>query len=236
MEEVSVLKIRIKFAKQGSAKFIGHLDVMRYFQKVMRKAEVDIRYSEGFNPHQIMSFAAPLGVGLTSTGEYVDIEVLSSDSSTEMLRRMNDAMVEGFEALSFKKLEDNAGNAMSIVGIADYEVSFREGYEPDDFQQFKSGFESYLSQAELVITKKTKKGEKQVDIRPMVKEFRFNGDGSIFLKLATGSAANLKPELLMDAYYQSIGQERKEFALLVERKELYMEDGKSLDEVGCNIE
>ena len=54
------MKIRIKFQKQGTVRFIGHLDVMRYFQKVMRRAEVDIRYSEGFSPHQIMSFASPL--------------------------------------------------------------------------------------------------------------------------------------------------------------------------------
>ena len=57
------MKIRIKFSKQGAMKFIGHLDTMRYFQKAMRRADVDIRYSEGFSPHQIMSFAAPLGVG-----------------------------------------------------------------------------------------------------------------------------------------------------------------------------
>ncbi len=69
------MKIRIKFSKQGNMRFIGHLDIMRYFQKAMRRADVDIRYSEGFSPHQIMSFAAPLGVGLTGSGEYLDIEV-----------------------------------------------------------------------------------------------------------------------------------------------------------------
>ena len=68
------MKIRIKFRKWGVMKFIGHLDMMRYFQKVMRRADVDIRYSEGFSPHQIMSFAAPLGVGITSDGEYLDID------------------------------------------------------------------------------------------------------------------------------------------------------------------
>ena len=88
MGEVCVLKIRIKFAKEGNMKFIGHLDMMRYFQKVMRRAGVNIRYSEGFSPHQIMSFAAPLGVGVTSRGEYMDIEVQSTDSSKEMMKRI----------------------------------------------------------------------------------------------------------------------------------------------------
>ena len=68
------MKIRIKFRKWGVMKFIGHLDMMRYFQKAVRRAKIDIRYSEGYSPHQIMSFAAPLGVGITSDGEYFDIE------------------------------------------------------------------------------------------------------------------------------------------------------------------
>ena len=109
------MKIRIKFSKQGNMKFIGHLDIMRYFQKAMRRAEVNIRYSEGFSPHQIMSFAAPLGVGLTGSGEYLDIEVLSTESSCEMTRRLNEVMVEGMEVLSYKKLPDDAANAMSLV-------------------------------------------------------------------------------------------------------------------------
>ena len=84
------MKIRIKFQKQGTVRFIGHLDVMRYFQKVMRRAEVDIRYSEGFSPHQIMSFASPLSVGLISHAEYVDIDVNSSGNSNGMVRRLNE--------------------------------------------------------------------------------------------------------------------------------------------------
>lgn len=79
------MKIRIRFRKYGVMKFIGHLDVMRYFQKAMRRAHIDICYSEGFSPHQIMSFAAPLGVGITSDGEYMDIEVHTSASTEESL-------------------------------------------------------------------------------------------------------------------------------------------------------
>lgn len=87
------MKIRIKFRKYGVMKFIGHLDMMRYFQKAMRRAEIDIAYSEGFSPHQIMSFAAPLGVGITSDGEYLDIEVHSTRSSSESVKALNDTMV-----------------------------------------------------------------------------------------------------------------------------------------------
>ena len=75
-------------------KFIGHLDIMRYFQKAMRRADIDICYSEGFSPHQIMSFAAPLGVGITSDGEYLDIEVHESKSTKEAMADLNATMVD----------------------------------------------------------------------------------------------------------------------------------------------
>jgi len=75
MEEVFVLKARIKFRKYGVMKFIGHLDIMRFFQKVMRRADIPIAFTGGYSPHMIMSFANPLGVGLTSDGEYFDIEL-----------------------------------------------------------------------------------------------------------------------------------------------------------------
>lgn len=102
------MKIRIKFRKYGVMKFIGHLDMMRYFQKAMRRAEIDIAYSEGFSPHQIMSFAAPLGVGITSDGEYLDIEVHSTRNSIESVKALNDTMVEGVEIVSYRMLPEHA--------------------------------------------------------------------------------------------------------------------------------
>ena len=223
------MKIRIKFSKQGNMKFIGHLDVMRYFQKVMRRADVDIRYSEGFSPHQIMSFAAPLGVGLTGSGEYLDIEVLSTDSSAEMVRRMNLAMVEGMEVLSYKKLPDDAGNAMSLVAACDYTVRMRDGYAEAmglTDVSFMSGLVSFIETGDLQITKKTKKGEKEMDLRPYIYEHSLTDDGrGVFLKLSSGSAANIKPELLLEAYCKSLGQEFPAFGFLINREEVYADAG-----------
>ena len=123
------MKIRIKFRKWGVMKFIGHLDMMRYFQKAVRRANIDIKYSEGYSPHQIMSFAAPLGVGITSDGEYFDIEVESTRSSKESIEAFNATMVDGVEVISYVKLPDHAKTAMSIVAAADYQLSYKEGYE-----------------------------------------------------------------------------------------------------------
>lgn len=214
------MKIRIKFAKSGSMKFIGHLDVMRFFQKVMRRADVDICYSGGFSPHQIMSFASPLGLGVTSEGEYLDIEVNSTGTSKDMIERMNRATVEGIEILSYRKLEDSAKNAMSIVAAADYRLCFREGYEPDDLERFFEKLEAFLQQKEIVILKKTKKSQREVDIRPMVYSFAIK-DYGIYMQVATGSVQNLKPELVLQAFYEAEGMLWDELTFQVHRIQTY---------------
>ena len=176
------MKIRIKFSKQGNMRFIGHLDIMRYFQKVMRRADVNIRYSEGFSPHQIMSFAAPLGVGLTGSGEYLDIEVLSTDSSAEMVRRMNATMAEGMEIISYKLLPDDAVNAMSLVAACDYTIRLRDGYAEKlgmSRAAFMSGLVAYIENGNLEIVKKTKKGERLVDLKPLIFEYAVTEDGEV---------------------------------------------------------
>ena len=130
-------------------KFIGHLDMVRYFQKVMRRADVDVCYSEGFSPHQKMSFAAPLSVGIISKGEYFDLEVNSTDSSEKMLERLNNQNVEGVEILSYKLLKDSDKKAMSIVAAADYFV-YTNLFS-------KEMVEKFYNQKEITILKKTKR-------------------------------------------------------------------------------
>ena len=97
------MKLRVKFSKTGHMKFIGHLDLMRFFQKAIRRSKIDIKYSEGFSPHQIMSFAAPLGLGIESFGEYMDIELVSDEISDSELKNiensLNLCMCEGLRIL-----------------------------------------------------------------------------------------------------------------------------------------
>ncbi len=108
------MKIRIKFRKYGLMKFVGHLDLMRFFQKAIRRCGIDICYTKGFSPHQIMSFAAPLGLGLTSDGEYLDIEVHASASSEASIAALNREMVEGMEITGYVQLDDKAKPATGI--------------------------------------------------------------------------------------------------------------------------
>lgn len=217
------MKIRIKFSKQGVMRFIGHLDIMRYFQKAMRRAHIDIAFTEGFSPHMIMSFAAPLGVGLTSDGEYMDIEIRTPVSSENAIRQLNEVMVEGMKVLSFRQIEEGkAGKAMSLVAAADYTVSFRLGYEPEG--DWQSKLEEFIQKDSILVLKKTKKSEVETDIRPMIYQLSVKDD-KVHMTLATGSAANLKPELVMSAFLKSEGLDLDPFALSVNRDEVYADIG-----------
>lgn len=240
------MKIRIKFRKFGVMKFIGHLDIMRYFQKAMRRADIDIAYSEGFSPHQIMSFAAPLGVGIISEGEYLDIEVHSSKSSLESVTALNDTMVDGVEVVSFTKLSDDAKTAMAIVAAADYEVSYKEGYEvAGTIDELKVKVkEFYELPKEILITKKTKKSEKVMDLKNLIYDFEIRELDSkpvYYLMVCTGSTDNVKPELVLEAFYQFLGKEYNELAFQIHRIDVYAKDEAvdqfiSLGEMGENIE
>lgn len=239
------MKIRIKFRKYGVMKFIGHLDIMRYFQKAMRRGGIDIAYSEGFSPHQIMSFAAPLGVGIVSDGEYLDIEVNSTRSSAESVSLLNQAMVEGVDVVSYIKLPEHAKTAMSIVAAADYYIYYKEPSEQtltlEELQEKVHAF--YEEPEEILITKKTKKSEKVMDLKQLIYDFKVverEGVPCFYMKVCTGSTDNVKPELVLEAFYQFIGQEYPGMALQIHRIDVYAttEDGSfiSLGEMGENIE
>ncbi len=222
MEEVYVLKARIKFRKYGAMKFIGHLDIMRFFQKVMRRADIPIAFTGGYSPHMIMSFANPLGVGVTSDGEYFDIELAEEVDMTAAVARMNQVMVEGIEVVNMVAISDEKKRTgMSIVAAADYLSTVRKGSFPSDWKEKANEF---LEQDQIRILKKTKKSEKEVDIKPMIYKFGVRDD-SVFMQVATGSVENLKPEVVMQAFAQYLGVDNDTLVFAHHRLEVYANAG-----------
>lgn len=214
------MKLRIKFSKEGSMIFVGHLDLMRYFQKAMRRAFIDITYTSGFSPHPVMSFAAPLGVGLYSNGEYMDIEVDSAESSDSVKGMLNAVMAEGITILDVKRLPDGAGNAMASVAAASYTVQFRKGYEPE-FDIFDY-LDTFLSQSCIQMIKRTKKGEKELDLKPFIFQLTGNRDHhSIYMMVDASSSGNIKPTMVMSAIYEFIGYKTGEFDFIITREDTF---------------
>ena len=120
------MNVRIRFSKKGPLVYIGHLDVMRYFQKLIRRAQIPVAYSEGFSPHQLLSFTPPLPLGMESLGEYADVRLTRSVPTKEALRRLREQSVDDIEIMSFRLLPDKVENAMASVRAARYEVIIPE--------------------------------------------------------------------------------------------------------------
>lgn len=238
------MKARIKFRKYGVMKFIGHLDVMRYFQKAMRRADIPIAFTEGYSPHMIMSFAQPLGVGVTSDGEYLDIELTESISSEKAVKQLQNVMVEGIDVVSFREIPvDKKCSGMTIVAAADYKVSLAQTWKAREEkkalpQEWAAKIEAFMNEPQIVVMKKTKRSEREVDIKPMIYKMCAKDD-SIYLFLSTGSEQNLKPDLVMETFLRYLGEEPEDHPFHIHRLEVYAKDGKggyvSLENLGTEI-
>lgn len=227
------MKIRMKFSKNGPIKFIGHLDVMRYFQKAIRRAEIDIAYSQGFSPHQIMSFAQPLGVGVESNGEYVDVELNTAVSSKDVMDKLNAVMNEGIKIESVKRLPEGAMNAMASVAASKYFISFKEGY--DLGVDFVSQCKKMYQKEHIFIVKKTKKSEIEMDLKPAIYEMNVT-EGGLMIFVDSSSSGNIKPNLFLEEVCRENGVEYNPLAFATRRIDMFtrLDDGKliPMDEVG----
>lgn len=233
------MKVRIKFSKHGPIKFIGHLDVMRYFQKAMRRSEIDIAYTTGFSPHQIMSFAAPLGVGLESNGEYMDVELNSMVSSADVVDRLNAVGADGIRVLSAKVLPENAGNAMASVAAADYTIRFREGRAPKF--NYKDALADFYAKDRILVTKETKKNTLEVDLKPGIYKLEIRED-AIYMLVDASSSGNIKPAMVIDAFMAANNENLPENAYTITREDTYLNAGTAenpvfepLDQIGSII-
>ncbi len=231
-------KLRIKFNKYAHMIFIGHLDLMRYFQKAMRRAGIDISYSAGFSPHQIMSFAQPLGVGIYSNGEYMDISVESLTSSQQAMDALNSVMAEGVDILSVTLLPEGAVNSMASIAAASYTVRFREGHEPS-FDP-ADVISSFYAQPTILFEKETKKGTRELDLKEHIFALSYDPEQkAVSMLLDASSGGNIKPSLVMERIYAFADKAPGEFDFLITREDMFTDLSKddtplyvSLGEIG----
>lgn len=217
------MKVRIKFSKYGALRFIGHLDVMRYFQKAIRRSGIDIAYSEGFSPHQIMSFAAPLSVGHSSEGEYFDIEVNSFTDEEDVRERLSAVMVEGIDILKVQLLPEGEGNAMAQVAAASYLVTFRKKEElPAGWQERLMAF---YARENIPVIKQTKKSEKKINLKENIFDLKIREGDAVYLLLNAGSGENIKPSFVLDCFFKTMDYELPEHGLMIHRMETFKNAG-----------
>lgn len=243
------IKLCIKFSKTGSMKFISHLDLMRYVQKALRRAGIDVAYSKGYNPHQILSFASPLGLGDTSEGDYLDLQVQSIEDTQKFLELINQQMNKEIRFLTVREKKKKEKPSMALVIAADYCINLRK-----DYRLPMEKFAEFIEQKEIWILKKSKRTEKEVNICPMIFEWAVNIEDFqnkqtekketvcpmqriweeelmpvCYLRLSCGSSNNLKPDLVMEAFCQWLQIEYQPTAFQIHRLETYADISKEDD-------
>lgn len=196
------MKVRylIKFTKDADIKFVSHLDLMRTIQRVVRRAELPVEYSKGFNPHMALSLAQPLSVGVYSEGDYLDMNLIEDMDEVEVRDVLNKFSATGIKFLEVSKspvIENvkRLPQAMALIDGASYLIKIKY----DDISKVIEEVNNLFAKKELMVLKKSKKGEKMVDIKPLIKEIKYwIKDNCLVVNtlISCGSRENLSADLL----------------------------------------
>lgn len=185
-------KVRIALSKGEAVRYTSHLDTMRMLIRAIRRADLPIAYTNGFNKHPILSFLLPLPLGITSDFEPVDLSFEGEICFAEIQEKLSAVLPNGFSVVSI----GTPGCPVNEVFGATYEIQlfFDESVDTSLLPEL------LLSQAPLLTEKKSKKGMRKVDVRPLLFDFSWSEHTkTLTTTLACGTEQNLNPGLLLQA-------------------------------------
>lgn len=186
--------IRLKYSKLGEMAFVSHLDFLKIFIRSLRRANVNMKYSQGFHPHPKISFSPALSLGVESICEFVDIETEYDYVESDIIERVNNALPLGIKILD-AKIIDKIGGVSNISNFSEYEIKIEGDY---DINSINSVIGNILSKDEIIIKKKNKKG-KYVDLNVRERIYSIKIiDGTINAILLNSVNGALKPVELID--------------------------------------
>ena len=185
------MRALIRFGKQPRLRFISHLDLQRFFQRAVNRTGLPIAYTQGFNPHPVMSFGSALALGWTSEYEVIDIRLSAPMGRKRTEEAMRAALPEDLPVLEARMVEDRHPAPMAQVVMSDYRVTFE-----DDATTLIGQIPAFLCRESVPAIKKTKSGEKTIDARPMVARLCPLENG-FEARLMLTEQSSLKPDLLI---------------------------------------
>ena len=194
--------IVIKFEKTGGVAYIAHLDLMRSFTLALRRANIEVKYSEGFNPHILIFFSSPLSVGLQSRAEYVCIETL--ESAKDVIKKLSATLPQGIGIISAEKRDINP-NYAAILAAAEYEIELDSAANLKQALQDIMASDSYSMEFTKLI-KNDRRGRsetKEKDIRNRI--LQLTGSGKKYKMLLLCGNFNLRPDKLLENILKTQG-------------------------------
>ncbi|MCM1990726.1 TIGR03936 family radical SAM-associated protein [Oceanirhabdus seepicola] len=226
------MRYLIKYTKEDKLKFLAHLDLMKTIQRLIRRSEIYVAFSQGYNPHIIMSIAQPLSVGMSSKGEYLDLVLEEEMDEKDLVERLNEVTVGGIKFLNACKVitEKKAPQAMALIDAARYGIKLK----CTDSKKAEESLKELMKKESFVTLKKSKKGLKEADIKPLIKDLKFwpMEDSLILNALVNcGSRSNLSANLLGEYISKNIEGVDAEAFVYVERNEMYADKDGTLVEL-----
>jgi radical SAM-linked protein len=209
--------VRVKYCKDGPIKYISHLNLARVFTRALRRANIPVVISGGFNPRFRISFGPPLPLGISSTSEYLDIRLKEEVKVEELTERLNLVLPQGLKILQAKTIPSSADSLVKIIDRASYVITLKineklldsaaknqENELKELEQEIEKNNKRFLNLDEITIEKQTKKGIKRVDIRPSILDIKVQKFKSPILKLSLeiriGQQGNLNPRYVARAW------------------------------------
>ena len=203
IEGIPVYDVRAFYKKFDRAKYISHLDLYRTIQRSFQRAKLPIWYTQGFNPHIYLNFALPIALGYEGVNESFDFRLTADIPFDEVKERLNAAMPVGIEVIEVitpvRKPND--------IERADYELLISS---PDaGTEVLFEKLQNFLGKEVIETVKRTKKGPKTVDLKPMIFKYDISHDEKVKLNitLPAGISLNINPTLLTDAFATDSGIE-----------------------------
>ncbi|MDK2894313.1 MAG: hypothetical protein PWQ98_438 [Moorella sp. (in: firmicutes)] len=190
------MRLRIKYSKGGQAVFLGHLEMLRLWQRAMRRAGLPLAYSHGFNPHPRLAFGPALAVGIESLAEYLDMELTAPLDPVEVKERLQAELPAGLEILLVFAISDQAPALTAIINTAAYRVAWEEPPDPKILQEKA---ETFLSQQVVRVSRPGKEGARVKDIRPGVFQLAVKPGATLEMLLECSSRGVVRPEEVVGA-------------------------------------
>ena len=233
-QEEKNIRYLIKYTKESNIKFIAHLDLMRTAQKIVRRAKLPVKYSKGFNPHMAMSIAQPLAVGMYSAGEYMDLVFVEEVDEKEIIDRLNACTASGIKFISAKKIvnvvnQKKVPQAMALF----YEYRYTIKIKYDDTSNLENEIKNLLNKEMWKALKKSKKTEKEIDIKALVYDFKYwIKDNFLILNvlLQSGSREHLSAEFFTD-YIKNNTTKASDYFVDIKREEMYYNKNGKLEPI-----
>lgn len=210
------MKMIVVFEKSPRLRHIGHLDLMRAMQRALRRSDLPLRFSQGFNPHIILTFASPLSVGFSGEREVMEVPLEKPVSEKEFMEKLSAALPEGTPCVSVRAVDDTHPAPMALLSAASYKMVLT-----GDIEKIKASLPAFIARDAIPAIRKTKTGEKPCDLRPMIFDLRLNGD-VLYATLAFNEKSTCKPDLLLNAICEFAACDRVQAR--VTRTQLLAED------------